>query len=212
MGWRVRPKSRAAGMPPAPSWRRRWGSASASAPSWSSLSWTGSRATSPSSPRSWTEASISSPATTRTTTSSPVTNSLPAYIGLRKEVRHLLGLRVASGKAAVVLARPFLHFNVAIYAARSVASFLDKPISGIFGCGSSRNRAIFCGVKLRHFRNHGKWRRLVGRCAGLDGCHNVTRRTPPLRQPFAIIRIRSKSLKGENNNAQRNAVSEAKHS
>jgi hypothetical protein len=44
------------------------------------------------------------------------------------------------------------------------------------------------------------------------GCHNVTRRTPPLRQPLTIIRIRSKSLKGENNNAQRNAVSEAKHS
>jgi hypothetical protein len=34
---------------------------------------------------------------------------------------------------------------------------------------------------------------------------------PPLRQPFAIIRIRSKSLKGKNNNAQRNAGSEAKH-
>jgi len=67
------------------------------------------------------------------------------------------------------------------------------------------------GVKPRLFRNHGKWRRLVGRCAGLGGCHNVTRRTPPLRQPFAIIRIRSKSLKGENNNAQRNAVTEAKH-
>jgi hypothetical protein len=30
-------------MPPAPTWRRRWRSASASAPSWSSLSWTGSR-------------------------------------------------------------------------------------------------------------------------------------------------------------------------
>jgi hypothetical protein len=28
-----------------------------------------------------------------------------------------------------------------------------------------------CGIKPRLFRNHGKWRRLVGRCAGLDGCH-----------------------------------------
>jgi hypothetical protein len=167
-------------MPPAPTWRRRWRSASASAPSWSSLSWTGSRATSPSSPRSWTKGSISSPATTRTPTSSPVTNSiqlalkttgpgnvvtgmclaLPAYICLRKDVRHLLGLRVARGEAAVVLARPFLHFNVAIYAARSVASFLDRPISGIFGCGSSRNRAIFAASNPGIFAitgNGGAW-------------------------------------------------------
>ena len=175
------------GMPPAPSWRRRW--RSASAPSWSSLSWTGSRATSLSSPRSWTEGSISSPATTRTPTSSPVNNSiqlslkiagpgnvvtgmclaLPAYICLRKEVRHLLGLRVASGKAAVVLARP-LHFNVAIYAARSVASFLDKPISGIFGCGSSRNRAIFAASNPGFFAitgNGGAWSVVVLVWAGV---------------------------------------------
>ena len=79
---------------------------------------------------------------------------------LRKEVRHLLWLRVASGKAAVVPARPFLHFNVAIYAARSVASFLDKPISGIFGCGSSRNRAIFAASNPGIFAitgNGGAW-------------------------------------------------------
>ena len=81
---------------------------------------------------------------------------------LRKEVRHLIGLRVASGKAAVVPARPFLHINVAIYAARSVASFLDKPISGIFGCGSSRNRAIFAASNPGIFAITGN-----GGCAGL---------------------------------------------
>jgi Resolvase, N terminal domain len=127
-------------------------------------------------------------ATTRTPTSSPVTNSiqlslkiagpgnvvtgmcpaLPAYICLRKEIRHLLGLRVASGKAAVAVARP--HFNVAIYAARSVASFLDKPISGIFGCGSSRNRAIFAASNPGFFAitgNGGAWSVVVLVWAGV---------------------------------------------
>ena len=158
-------------MPPARSWRRRWRSASASAPSWPL------DRLSRDVPRSWTEGSISSPATTRTPTSSPVTNSIqwplrsldpvmlllgccqPTSV-LRKEVRHLLWLRIASGKAAVVPARPFLHFNVAIYAARSVASFLDKPISGIFGCGSSRNRAIFAASNPGIFAitgNGGAW-------------------------------------------------------
>ena len=68
--WRVRPKSTAAGMPPARSWRRRWRSASASAPSWPL------DRLSRDVPRSRTEGSISSPATTRTPTSSPVNNSI----------------------------------------------------------------------------------------------------------------------------------------
>src|SRR5215467_13428804 len=35
------------------------------------------------------------------------------------------------------------YLSVSIYAARSAASDRDSPMSGIFGCGSSRNKAIF---------------------------------------------------------------------
>ena len=39
------------------------------------------------------------------------------------------------------------YLSVAMYAARSAASFRDSPISGIFGCGSSRNSAILAASK-----------------------------------------------------------------
>ena len=41
-----------------------------------------------------------------------------------------------------------------MYAARSAASVQDSPISGIFGCGSSRNRAIGCQKVITVNDNH----------------------------------------------------------
>ena len=52
------------------------------------------------------------------------------------------------------------YLSVAIYAARSAASLRDSPISGIFGCGSSRNSAILAASKPGVFAilaNGGAW-------------------------------------------------------
>jgi len=62
------------------------------------------------------------------------------------------------------------------------------------------------GIEVWHFRNHRKGGRLVGRCAGLGWCHNVTRHAPPLRQPLTIIGVRRKGLNWDDNDAHRGKV------
>ena len=59
------------------------------------------------------------------------------------------------------------YLSVAIYAARSSASFRDSPMSGIFGCGSSRNSAILAASKPGVFAilaNGGAWSVVSWRC------------------------------------------------
>lgn len=41
-----------------------------------------------------------------------------------------------------------IYLSVAMYAARSAASERERPMSGIFGCGLSKNSAIAAASKL----------------------------------------------------------------
>jgi len=56
-------------------------------------------------------------------------------------------LRRASSRVSRLVAELAAYLSVAMYAARSAASMRDSSMSGIFGCGASRNRATLAASK-----------------------------------------------------------------
>ncbi len=80
-------------------------------------------------------------------TTTPLTH-LRAVVGAAlRPLAKFVAIRRASSRVSRLVAERAAYLSVAMYAARSPASVRDSSMSGIVGCGASRNSATLAASK-----------------------------------------------------------------